>query len=184
MSAWFAADLMRGNLTLVPAQLSRAQKATAAVRWFISRRLRVWHNGRVVTGTTGTHHLTGKRQEMHKIASRSASIALALGTLSSVALAEPLELTEAQMDQVTAGAFTIDSAGILHDASGFDYTRQSDGRYLSSDGFFWEVRAGMVTPDGRFDLYFAPADAHGQPGLRAYGTLFDQANDRITDGGF
>ena len=47
-----------------------------------------------------------------KIASRSAAIAfLVLGALTGVAQAEPVELTEAQMDQVSAGAFRNDQNG-------------------------------------------------------------------------
>jgi hypothetical protein len=110
----------------------------------------------------------------YKIASRSASVAL--GTLSSVALAEPVELTEAQMGQVTAGAFQADSAGNLTDIYGFVYTYDSlTGRYQSSDGRVWEA------PNG---IYYAEAGRHSQTELAAYGWLINWESDLIWDGGF
>jgi hypothetical protein len=110
------------------------------------------------------------------IASRSASVVLALSTLSSVALAEPVELTEAQMDQVTAGAFLYDSAGNLTDIYGFVYTYDSaTGLYHSADGWVWEA------PNG---IYYAEAGRHAQTEPTAYGWLINWESDLIWDGGF
>ena len=57
-----------------------------------------------------------------KMANLSAAGALlALSALTSVALAEPVKLTDAQMDQVSAGAWVHDGAN-LFDASGLGWT--------------------------------------------------------------
>ncbi len=111
-----------------------------------------------------------------KIARGSAAVALALGALTSVALAEPVELTEALMDQVSAGAFLADSAGNLTDVYGFVYTYDpASGLYQGSDGMVWEA------PNG---IYYAEAGRHGQSGLTAYGWLWNSETDLIWDGGF
>jgi hypothetical protein len=146
-----------------------------------------------------THHLTEKRQKMHKIAIRSTSIALALGTLSSVALAEPVQLTEAEMDQVTAGAFEWDgSTNTLHDRPPGDPNRHSyvlqpgatfgtdadgnltvvAGTYISDhDGFVWGVHRGMA-PDGlTYD------GIHYKPGNRASGYLVLLSTGELWGGG-
>ena len=80
-----------------------------------------------------------------KIAISSAAAALlALGTLTGAALAEPVELTEAQMDQVSAGAFAYDSAGNLQDTYGFVYTYDPEsGLYQDDAGVVWEAPAGI-----------------------------------------
>jgi hypothetical protein len=97
-----------------------------------------------------------------KIASRSAAVALlVLGALTSVAQAEPVELIEAQLDQVTAGAFTMmEGRNLLKDGSPTDpwartFRLQPDGSYRDNNsGNKWVP----------IDLYFADD-------LRAYGRL-------------
>jgi hypothetical protein len=87
---------------------------------------------------------------MHKIAIISTSVALALGTLSSVALAEPMELTEAQMDQVTAGYFYYDSFNNLYDIYTNVYYPDPavPGDYVSSQGVRYTALTAIWTEGG------------------------------------
>jgi hypothetical protein len=112
---------------------------------------------------TSTHNPTERRYEMtRKIASRSAAVALlVLGALTSVAQAEPVELTEAQMDQVTAGAFyAVNGRYLIKDGSPTDPWARTFRLY--ADGYYRDNNSGKRWLP--IDLYFAD-DGH------AYGRL-------------
>ena len=55
----------------------------------------------------------------------AAGVVLALAVLTSAARAETVELTDAQMDQITAGAFEVVNGANLRDSSGTLYSAQS-----------------------------------------------------------
>jgi hypothetical protein len=75
---------------------------------------------------------------IRKIVPKTAIVAVALGALASAALAEPLELNEAQMDQVTAGLSLVDASGNLYDIYGIPYIyNPSTNTYIDSEGFTW-----------------------------------------------
>jgi hypothetical protein len=112
-----------------------------------------------------------------KIANRSATGALlALSALTSVALAEPVKLTDAQMDQVSAGAWFYDSATQnLSDDQGRVFTFSgTPGLYYGGDGTAWQAP---------FGIYYAAAGAHFIPDPVAYGFLVNLTSGHIWDGG-
>jgi hypothetical protein len=74
---------------------------------------------------------------VRKIAIKATTIAVALGAMTSVASAETVKLTDAQMDQVTAGAWVL-----INNVQWIPY--QGSNLYLSP-GVYW-VDANMTTP--------------------------------------
>jgi hypothetical protein len=72
-----------------------------------------------------------------KITTKVATVAVALGALTSAALAEPINLTDAQMDESTAGTgsnsriIVVDSSGILY------YSPDGGKSYIDSKGRNW-----------------------------------------------
>ena len=104
-----------------------------------------------------------------RTASRSAAAALlALGALTGAVSAQPVELAEAQMDKVSAGAFAYDSAGNLYDAYGFAYTYDpASGRYQDGAGVVWKAPYGIHYHDDGY----------------AYGFLWNGKHKVAWDGG-
>jgi hypothetical protein len=115
-----------------------------------------------------------KKRMSHKTAAKAAAVVLALAVLTSAARAEAAELTDAQMDQITAGAFLVvgglppGGLGSLQDSSNNLYIRQTVPTQYLVGTVLWE---GNIT-------YFP-----GNPPY-AVGTLIGPAGTAPRDGGF
>jgi hypothetical protein len=117
-----------------------------------------------------------------KPVAQATAVVFALAVLANAALAEPVELTDAKMDQITAGAFvSLDPAtnntNIIMDSLNVTYTRTIDNNYVDSTGVTWIPLVlyyfsspSQVTPDGTV--------------TPAVGVLYNTATGQFWDGGF
>jgi hypothetical protein len=96
------------------------------------------------------------------------AVGLALTVLASVAQAETTELTDAQMDQITAGAFQVVTGTFnLVDSLQKTYTfREATSDFIDNSGIVWTPRA----------VYWYPNNL-------AFGVLTN-ADGQTWDGGF
>ena len=70
------------------------------------------------------------------------AVILMFALLASAAQAEVVELTDVQMDQVTAGAFGVQVGTFnLYDIRGYTYTFQSGNYFIDNQGVVWAPRA-------------------------------------------
>jgi hypothetical protein len=85
----------------------------------------------------------GARQKEAKMFRKTTTTAVSLmfALVASAAQAEVVELTDVQMDQITAGAFGVyPGTSNLYDIRGFTYTFQS-GNFIDNQGVVWAPRA-------------------------------------------
>jgi len=117
-----------------------------------------------------------------KFVAQATAVVFALAVLANAALAEAAELADAEMDQITAGAFVsfdpaTNNTNTIIDSYNVIYTRTIDNNYVDSTGVTWTplvlyyfslpsevTTAGTVTP--------------------AVGVLYNTATGQFWDGGF
>jgi hypothetical protein len=81
--------------------------------------------------------------------SQAIGVIFALAVLANAALAEPAELTDAEMDQITAGAFASfdlasNNTNTIIDSNNVVYTRTSDHTYVDSTGVTWSRNPALL----------------------------------------
>ena len=110
-----------------------------------------------------------------KITAEVTAVGLALTVLASAAQVKATELTEAQMDQITAGAFQVVGAKNLLDSSNNLYIRQADPtQYL----------VGTVVWSGNLTFFNGTPTTPGLPAVTPYavGTLIGPGGQMNTGG--
>jgi hypothetical protein len=105
-----------------------------------------------------------------KTTSGVAAVGLALAVLASEAQAEGVELTDGQMDQITAGAFAaIGNTYDMVDVNNIIYKSAAPGStiYIDSGNVSWQATV----------LYYFPNNV-------VFGVLINPLTGQIWDGGF
>lgn len=108
-----------------------------------------------------------------KTTAEVAAVALALTVLASVAQAETTELTDAQMDQITAGVFLVVGGVNLQDSSENLFIRQAVPTEYLAGTVLW--RSDLADP-----IRYFPAN--GPSPAYAVGTLIGPGEVRNTGG--
>ena len=106
-----------------------------------------------------------------KITAETTAVSLTFALLASAAQAEVVELTDVQMEQITAGAFGVaPGTSNLYDIRGYTYTYQSGNNFIDNQGVVWTARA---------IYYFSDNSALGVL-INAAGQVWDGGYNAVT----